>query len=85
MRHLRRHHGVFVKEARVQGSWYTEVIGPADVTAQRQALLPNWESVCALVRETRKAGRGEIVRIVAPDNVTGAELKALRELGIGPA
>jgi hypothetical protein len=65
----------------MKDQWYTEKYGQTDTKAQWRKLLPNFAAVRSLILESRRAAKGDIIRVLAPDNASNGDLDALEALG----
>jgi hypothetical protein len=61
--------------------WYTERYELTDTSAKSYGSFSDFASVRSLIVTVRKAGTGEIVRVLAPGDASVEELEELRELG----
>ena len=61
--------------------WYIERYDLADAQAKSYGSFSDFASVHSLVVTVRKAGTGEIIRVLAPGNASMGELNELRDLG----
>jgi hypothetical protein len=61
--------------------WYMERYDLTDTEAKSYGSFSDFASVHSLVVTLRKAGTGEIIRVLAPGNASVGELNKLRDLG----
>ena len=61
--------------------WYTERYELKDIKAKSYGSFSDFASVHSLIVTARKAGTGEIIRVLAPGNASMGELNELRDLG----
>ena len=61
--------------------WYTERYKLNDTKAKLYGSFSDFASVHSLVVTARKAGHGEIIRVLAPGVASMGELNELRDLG----
>jgi hypothetical protein len=61
--------------------WYMERYDLTDTKAKSYGSFSDFASVHSLVVTVRKAGTGEIIRVLAPGNASMEELNELRDLG----
>jgi hypothetical protein len=61
--------------------WYLERYDLTDTKAKSYNSFSDFASVRSLVVTVRKAGTGEIIRVLAPSDASMEELNELRDLG----
>jgi hypothetical protein len=61
--------------------WYMERYDLTDIKARSYGSFSDFASVHSLVVTVRKAGTGEIIRVLAPGKASMGELNELRDLG----
>jgi hypothetical protein len=65
-------------------TWYIEIYDSKGIEPKRVQRVSDFTSVRQLILDVRNAEKGEIVRVLAPHDVTPEEQQQLRELGAYP-
>jgi hypothetical protein len=65
----------------MRSCWYVELYEQNARSKKWCLNVPDWAMVRALITRSRKAARGDILRILAPSEVCENELAELRAMG----